>query len=133
MSERGPRSGARPAVEPGGGRALLLGAAGLVLALTLLPWGALGLVFEVAAVVLGVRTLRRARASGRAAPGARAAVVLGGLASLLLLLLLGFLAAFYQEYQDFRACDDRAITISAQDQCRVDFEDALRARLGVTR
>jgi hypothetical protein len=133
VSEQGPRAGARDAAEPGGGRALLLGAAGLLMAPTLLPWGVLGLALEVAAVVLGVRTLRRALANGRVAPGARAAVVLGGVAAFLLVVLLGFLVAFYQEYEDYRACYDRAITISAQTRCRVTFEDALRERLGLPR
>src|SRR5215210_1627877 len=68
--------------EPGGGRALLLALTGIVLSWSLLPWGPLGLALEIAAVYLGVRTLRRGRASGRPAPGALAAVVAGGMAVL---------------------------------------------------
>ncbi len=133
MSEQVPERGEGSAREPGGGRALALGAAGLLVALTLLPWGAIGLAMEVAAIVLGVRTLRRARANDRSAPGARAAVVLGAVATFVLVPLLGFLAAFSSEFGDYRTCIDRAITISAQSQCRTEFEDAVRVRLGITR
>lgn len=131
LSDREPRTGGGGPIEPGGARAFLLVVAGLLVAGALLPWGVLGLVLEIAAVFLGVRTLRRARASGRPAPGALAAVIGGTAATLLLVGLLGFVAVFYDEYSDYQRCFGRALTESAKDECRATFEDAIRARLGL--
>src|SRR4028119_678531 len=88
--------------EPGGVRACLLVVVGLLMASALLPWGLLGLALELAAVVLAVRILRRARASGRRAPGALAALIGGSIGSLLLITLLGLVAVFYEEYSDYQ-------------------------------
>jgi hypothetical protein len=94
----------RGQTEPGGGRALVLALAGIVLSSALLPWGVLGLALEVAAIVIAVRTLRRAKAAGRAAPGAHT----------------------------YRTCLDRAITSSANHECREQFDRSVRERLGLT-
>jgi len=125
----GPR---RTDVEPGGGRALLLAACGVLLSSVLVPWGLVGIVLEVAAIVIGVRTLRRARAAGRPAPGARAAVAVGSFAVAFFTVALAFVGFFYDEYQDYRTCLDRAITDSAQDECRSQFDDSVRDRLGLS-
>ena len=131
MSDGLRRSGAGEAREPGGGRALLLVAAGVVLAGSLFPWGVLGLGLEIAAVVLGLRTMRRARRNRRQAPGALAAVVAGSVATVLMVVLLGFLALVYEEYEAYTACFGRAITESAKAECRSTFEEDLRSRFGV--
>jgi hypothetical protein len=75
--------------------------------------------------------MRRARSSGGVAPGALAAVLVGGLASLFLLALLGFLSVFHAEFGDYRTCYGRAITESARAECRASFETAVRVRLGL--
>jgi len=101
-----------------------------VLSWSLLPWGPLGLALEIAAVYLGVRTLRRGRASGRPAPGALAAVVAGGMAVLFFVVALTFVGFFYDEYSDYERCVGRAITDSASQDCQTEFERAVRERLG---
>ena len=126
----GSRSSATP-IEPGGGRAILLVAAGLLIATALFPWGVVGLVMEIAAVVLGVRTLRRGRAHGRRAPGALAAVIAGSVAALLLVVSLGFVAIFYDEYSAYQTCLTRAITQTAKTECLTTFETDVRERLGL--
>ena len=123
---------ARRQTEPGGGRALLLALAGIVLSSVLLPWGVLGLALEVAAIVVAVRALRRAKAAGRVAPGARAAVVAAGMALTFFAVALAFVGIFYDEWQAYRTCLDRAITGSAGDACRAQFERSVRGRLGLT-
>ena len=119
-------------VEPGGGRALLLAAAGILLSSALLPWGVLGLALEVAAIVIGVRTLRRAKVSGRPAPGAFAAVIAAGAAVTFFVLALAFVGYFYEEYDAYQTCVGRAITDSASDACRAEFERSVRERVGLT-
>ena len=131
MSDVPSRTGSGKATEPGGGRALLLVGAGLILAGTLFPWGALGLVLEIAAVVLGVRTMRRAARNRRPAPGALAAVIAGSVASVVLVALLGFLTLVYDEYASYTTCFSRAITESAKSECRSTFQNEVRERFGL--
>lgn len=131
LSDRVAGAGGRKPIEPGGGRALLLVGAGLVVAGMLFPWGVVGLALEIGAIVLGVRTMRRAAASGRPAPGALAAVVAGSVASVLLVGLLGFLTLVYKEYQAYTTCFGRAITESAKADCRTTFEFQVRSRFGL--
>ena len=123
-------SEARRQTEPGGGRALVLAVAGIVLSSALLPWGVLGLALEVAAIVIAVRTLRRAKAAGRTAPGAHAAVVAAGIALAFFVVALAFVGIFYDEWHTYRTCLDRAITSSANDDCREQFDRSVRERLG---
>ena len=118
-----------PPTEPGGAQALLLVCAGLLLAGGWFVW--VGLALEIAAVLLGLRTMRRAARSGRRAPGAKAAVVTGSVAALLLVAVLGFLALVYDEYRAYTTCLDRAITESARAECRETFDGAVRSRFGV--
>jgi hypothetical protein len=125
-----PTRAGRP-TERGGGRALLLAAAGILLSPVLLPWGVLGLAVEVAAVVLAVRTLRRAHARGAAAPFALTAAIGGAVAALLFVLALTFVAVFHAEYSDYQSCARRAITGSAAEDCRTEFEHAVRVRVGL--
>ena len=130
--QRRPFGRGKGEVEPGGGRALLLAAAGILLSSALLPWGVLGLALEVAAIVIGVRTLRRAKVADRPAPGAFAAVVAAGVAVTFFVLALAFVGYFYEEYDAYRTCVGRAITDSAGDACRVEFERSVRERIGLT-
>jgi hypothetical protein len=122
----------RREAEPGGGRALLLAIAGIVLSSALLPWGVLGLALEVAAIVIAARTLRRAKAAGRAAPGAHAAVVAASIALAFFVVALAFVGFFYDEWHTYRTCLDRAITSTASDACREQFDRSVRERLGLT-
>ncbi len=117
--------------EPGGARALVLVFAGLAAASMLLPFGVVGLAFEIAAIVVGVRALRRARAAGRRAPGALAAVVAGSAATLVLLGMLAFVALFYEEYRAYETCLGRALTEAAKGECRDTFEREIGPRLRV--
>ena len=121
----------RGEVEPGGGRALLLAIAGIVLSSALLPWGVLGMALEVAAIVIAVRTLRRAKAAGRPAPGAHAAVVAASIALAFFVAALAFVGFFYDEWNTYRTCLDRAITGTARDACREQFDRSVRERLGL--
>jgi hypothetical protein len=118
--------------EPGGGRALLLAISGIVLSSVLLPWGVLGLALEIAAIVIAVRALRRAKAAGRVAPGAHAAIVAAGMALAFFVLALAFVGIFYDEWNTYRTCLDRAITGTARDACRTEFDHDVRDRLGIT-
>ena len=122
----------RGQTEPGGGRALLLAVSGIVLSSALLPWGVLGLALEIAAIVIAVRTLRRAKAAGRTAPGAHAAVVAAGIALAFFVVALAFVGFFYDEWQTYRTCLDRAITASANHECREQFDRSVRERVGLT-
>ena len=110
----------------------MLALAGILLSSALLPWGVLGLGLEIAAIVIGVRTIRRAKASKRVAPGALAAVVAGSLAVAFFVLALAFVGYFYDEYETYRTCVDRAITGTANDACRTEFERSVRERIGLT-
>ena len=130
MTQQQPRP--RGQTEPGGGRALLLAVAGIVLSSALLPWGVLGLALEVAAIVIAVRTLRRAKAAGRTAPGAHAAVVAAGIALAFFVVALAFVGFFYDEWRTYRTCLDRAITASANDACRDQFDRSVRERVGLS-
>ena len=119
-------------IEPGGGRALVLAIAGILLSSALLPWGVLGLALEVAAIVIAVRTLRRAKAAGRPAPGAHAAMVAAGIALAFFVVALAFVGIFYDEWDTYRTCLGRAITDSASDACREEFDRSVRDRIGLT-
>lgn len=127
------RGRAQGPAEPGGIRSLVLAVAGMVLATSLLPWGVVGLLLEVAAVVLGVRALRRARRRDGRAPGALAGVIAGLMGAMFFVVALSFVAIFYAEYKDFRHCVDRALIASERDRCSRTFEDAVRHRIGLTR
>ena len=130
MSDRARARRDGPPVEPGGVRALVLVPFGLVLAVLVVPVTLVaGLLVEAAAIVLGVRTLRRARRNARVAPGARAAVVGGALATVLLLLALTSLLVFYDEYVAFDRCVGRAITESARAECFATFQTDVERRI----
>ncbi|MGZ4470151.1 MAG: hypothetical protein ACXVXB_16825 [Nocardioidaceae bacterium] len=134
MTDLERRGRARGPVEPGGGRALLLAGAGILLASAMLPWGVLGLALEVAAIVVGVRALRRARARGGIAPGAVAGVIGASVAVVFFTVALSAVAIFSKEYDAYRDCADRAITTSAKTECLADLRHSLRDRLaGVSR
>lgn len=124
-----PQPPRRP-TERGGARALVLAALGLLLALSQPPWTLLGLAAEIAAVVVGVQALRRARTRGGTAPGAVAGVVGGVMGSGFCLLFLAFLTLFHTEYASFTSCVDRALVEAEQHRCATAFQDAVLARAG---
>lgn len=124
---KGQQQPRRP-IERGGARSLVLAAMGILLAMGLLPWALLGLAVEVAAVVVGVRALRRASTRGGTAPGAVAGVVGGVMGTGFCLLFLAFLALFHTEYHSFTSCVDRALVESEQHRCTTAFQDAVLNR-----
>jgi len=100
---------------------LLLGA--LLAARLPFPWMAVGLLFTVAALVVG--SLAVAAALGARRRGT-AAVLVGGLL-LALLVLLSQVAGlvFWPVQAEMRECLSGAVTEQASAQCRADFEDDL--------
>lgn len=137
-----PRGGGRRAMAPdrGGPIALLLGIAGVIMSVLFFP---VGLALDVAAIVVGVRTLRgRGAHPGREtsglnggkrsrAPGAVPGVVLGSVGALLAAIVITVLSFFWQEVQSYRECMSGANTIMAQEQCRTAFERSVERRLGL--
>jgi hypothetical protein len=87
------------------------------------PWRVASLVFAVVTIVFGVRALRavwRARLGGALLP----AVAIGlGLTMTMSLSMLGGLAMWDVEL-DHQQCLDGAITVSAQQECAVSYEQA---------
>ncbi|MHB1615038.1 MAG: hypothetical protein ACYCXA_08080 [Actinomycetes bacterium] len=126
----GSGGGPRPA-EHGGWRAVGLAAVGALGILLLYPWGFFGLVLSIAAVVLGVRTLRRASRHQGRAPGALLAVVAGGTVTLLGGILLAFVAAFHTEITVYQHCLSGANTVDAQRACQTALRDAITQKVGV--
>ena len=45
---------------------------------------------------------------------------------------LAFVGYFYEEYDAYQTCVGRAITDSASDACRAEFERSVRERVGLT-
>lgn len=112
--------------ERGGPAALLLAISGLVLSVLLAP---LGLLLDVAAIVVGARTLRRARS----APAALAGIIVGSVGAVLAAVVLTVFGVFWQEIGAYRDCMSGANTIATEEQCRAEFQRAVETRLGLTR
>lgn len=87
------------------------------------PWRVASLIFAVVTIVFGVRALRavwRARLGGALLP----AVAVGlGLTMTMSLSMLGGLAMWDVEL-DHQQCLDGAITVSAQQECAISYEQA---------
>ena len=133
-----PRSSERPPPDPATarevsrsvGRFALLMLAGLLCVQLPVPWQAAGILFTTAGLVVGARTVRRA-VTGRL----RAPVVLWlslGLAmgALMLLLQLGMLAVWPAAMQ-MQECQEEALTLSAQEDCREAYERWIQERAGL--
>jgi hypothetical protein len=109
-------------------RFLVLVLATLVTSSLPLPWQAGSLAFAIVTIVEGIRTLRAVWRTGlreRLAP-----LLIFGLAlTALMTLSMGVTFAFWPIQLAHQECVSRAVTISSQEQCDVDFQDALNARL----
>lgn len=141
MTRPDERDDLRPQGDPvgygqGGGKpdrsgraALLLGFSGVALSVIFFP---LGLVLDVAAIVVGVRALRRARQRHGKAPGALAGVISGSLGACLVVVVVTVLAFFWQEVRAYQECMSGANTIRSQEKCMRQFENAIEERFGIT-
>lgn len=121
--------------------ALFLGVAGVVLSVLFVP---VGLVLDVAAIVVGLRAVRgsgpeRGWESGEPtgggkgrAPGAVPGVVLGSVGVVLAAIVLTVLGFFWQEVRAYQECMSGANTITVKERCRAAFERSIERRLGLT-
>lgn len=124
-----PGAPGRDAPDRGGRLSLLLGVPGLLMSFFIFP---IGLVLDLAAIVTGVRALRR---SGRGRTGIREAVagiVLGSVGFVFAALFAVVLAVFGNEMLTYRECMAGANTISAREDCQAQLENAVQERLGAT-
>ncbi|HZI96068.1 MAG TPA: hypothetical protein VFD41_00930, partial [Actinomycetales bacterium] len=106
------------------GRFALLVLASLIANGLPLPWQAGALVFSLVAFVVGVMALRAVlRARMRRLP----AVMLGIGLSMTVLLVIGQigLLALWPLQQDLQECRDRALTLSATEECQRDFDERI--------
>lgn len=134
-----PQGGKGPARgEPGGLVALFVGLCALVLSIEIMNLmmnapllSALAPLAGVAAIVLGVRARRRARANSHRAPGTIGGIVLGAVGLAFSAVLFASLAMMWPEFSAFRACTNGANTISAQQSCNKTFTESLRKRAGL--
>jgi hypothetical protein len=123
----GDRSPARridPAVRSGFA-AFYWGVSGLVMSIMFFP---VGLVLDVAAVILGVRARRRARAAGVSRGPATAAVCLGAGGVALVGVILALLGP---ELTSYSSCLSGANTQIAKDNCRTALYDRLERRFHI--
>jgi hypothetical protein len=119
----GARAGSRKVVYLG---LLMFGT--LVCSSLPLPWQMGGLVFAVAAIVVGamaLRSLRRAHVRGILPAVVVLALVFSGLS----LFSYGATALFWTVSMHRQDCLRDAITVSAQARCETDYRNALQAKL----
>jgi hypothetical protein len=106
----------------------VLGIVGLVLSVLVAP---AGLALDIAAIVLGVRELRRAGRERVATPGAAIAGLLAGtVGAVLALIITAAVVAFYPQVRDYTDCLSGANTVADQQQCRAEFERGVQRRFG---
>lgn len=118
----------RPRPEPGGTRAVILGAFSLPLAILAAP---IGLVCAFFAIRTAVRAQRRAGSDGAVAPFATTGIVLGAIGAAASVLVLIVVAVFFGEMNDFRECMRGAGTETAKERCQTEFFDRLERRTGI--
>jgi len=109
-----------------GRRAAVTGVAGLVLSVLLFP---VGLVLDVAAIVLGVRA-RRAAPAGTRVPGAVAGVALGAVGVLVASTVLAVTAANWSSVRRYEQCSSGANTGLARQDCQDRLRRDLERRFG---
>lgn len=134
-----PDGGNGPAgADRGGLVALFLGLCAVVLSIEIMNLMMNAPVFAVlapiagaAAIILGVRARRRARANAHRAPGTVGGIVLGVVGLAFSALLFGSLAVMWPEFSAFRNCTNGANTITAQRDCNHTFTERLRKRAGL--
>jgi hypothetical protein len=114
-------------VDPGGRRALLFAIAGAVMSVVFFP---IGIVLDVAAIVLAFRARRRAAKAGGTAPMSAPAVVIGGIGLAFASGLLAFTAIFFDEFRAYQSCMSGANTEVARQECNDEFRIDVENRLG---
>jgi hypothetical protein len=117
-------------VDRGGRRALWLAVAGVLAALPLPP---LAIVLGIAAVVVAVRTNRRAAITGARAPGVLAGAIVGSLVTVVAVGFTLVYVLFWSELRDYQQCVAGAGTNVARQSCQSTFEDKVVERIGVER
>ncbi len=113
------------ATEPGGRRALLLGIAGLLT----FPFGLIGAILPIAAIITGVRARRRGRRVLAPAPGAVAGIVLGSIALVLCAWAVALEAMAGQDFRDYVRCRESALTIDDEQTCQKAYYPRIERRL----
>lgn len=114
------------APERGGPRARFLGIAGLVLTLLFLP---AGLALSIAAVVVGVRSRKRARRVLAPAPGAVAGIVMGTIGLVVCLSQIGLYAVMWDDFNGYVKCRESALTIEDKKACQDQWLPRIERRL----
>lgn len=112
------------------GHFALLMLAGLLCVQLPVPWQAAGILFTVAGLVVGVRTVRRAVAARLRAPVVVWLALGLAMGALMLLLHLGLLAVWPAALQ-MQECRERALTLKAEEECRRDYERWIQERAGM--
>jgi hypothetical protein len=121
-----PAPGSGP-IDPGGRRAFLFAVAGAVMSVVFFP---IGMVLDIAAIVLAFRARRRAARSGGTAPLSAPAVVIGGIGLAFASGLLAFTAIFFDEFRGYQSCMSGANTEVARQECNDEFRMDVENRLG---
>lgn len=123
----GPSTTASGPIDPGGRRALLLAFVGVVMSVVFFP---IGIVLDIAAIVLAFRARKRAAKAGGTAPLSAPAVILGGIGLAFASGLLAFTAVFFNEFRAYQSCMSGANTEVARQECNDEFRIDIENRLG---
>ncbi|MFC9969337.1 DUF4190 domain-containing protein [Spirillospora sp. NPDC127200] len=124
-----PQGPAGPDASDGAGRrSLWLGVGGLVISLFFWP---LGLVLDIAAVVIGTKARRKAAAVRGRAPGATAGIVTGAIGTLLGALALIMAIVIMPETNARTKCLDKANTLSEEKVCNDSYLRDLEKKFGL--
>jgi hypothetical protein len=108
-----------------GRTALLVAIAGVGMTVVVYP---VGLVLDLAAVILGVRARRRARTAGFRAPAATTAISLGACS---LVFVIGMVALLGPQLARYQECMSGANTEIARQNCETAFIRDVEQRFGV--
>ncbi|RJL23644.1 hypothetical protein [Bailinhaonella thermotolerans] len=115
-------------VETEGRRSLLLGVAGLVLTVVMLP---VGLALDVLALLIGLRARRRARRDGHRLATARWAIVLAVIGLVIGIPALATQAYMWNEVVAYNDCVTGANTIAAENACVDGLEKAFEKKFSL--
>lgn len=91
----------------------------------------IGIIFDVVAIVLGIKARRAAVLAGRGEGAGVFAVVVGSIGVALATVLATVLAVFWTEMQTYWDCTSGANTNTAQSQCNEVLEEDILRRLGL--
>lgn len=131
------RPDGRPAGQPPAGpsksrqngwRALWLGGIALLTAVFFYP---LGLVLGVAALVVGIRARRAARAGDEAAPGAVPGIVLGSIGLVFSVLSVSLTVFLWSELSGYQNCLSTSNTSTDKQTCRDEYYPKIEDKLGL--